>query len=220
MAGNDSAASLQGCALRVTRLDAAGATPAGASGMIVTGEFISVEFKAVLETGDEFSVKNACGGISLTYKDSDKLKRYDVTLTTPNSDVELEELLTGATLITDDGDTIGISAPAVGAPPSDGVCLEIWTKAWVGGGPAAALPYWRYVVPHWSPAPGDFKIEGAPMQPGFTGPTWENNNIGNGPNNDWPDGLVDTAGRSYSRFRDTALPAFAAGYQPTPVQVP
>lgn len=219
MPGNDGAASLQACAMRVTRLDASGATPAGATNMIVTDDLISVEFKAVLESGDDFTVKNACGGIALSYKAPDSLKRYDVTLTIPNVDPELEEMLTGATLITATGNTIGVSAPAVGQLTNNGVCLEIWTKAWIGGGPAASLPYWRYVVPHWSPAPGDFKIEGAPLQPGFSGPTWENSNIGNGPNNDWPTGLLPTAGRSYSRYRDSALPSVATvGYQATPAQ--
>lgn len=291
MAGNDGAASIQACALRATRLAADGTTPAGTSGLIVTGQMISIEAKPALQTGDDVVVQNACGGIYLAYKNGDVLKRYDMTLTLPNADVELEEMLTGAALVTAGGQSIGNSAPAVGALPPNGVCLEAWAKAWIGGGPppgavfadgvttsastnvtsasaaftsadigrtitgtgipalatissvtssttvvisAAATAtgsaisitigrpgaYWRYVFPHAVFAPSDLKLDGSPLQVAYSGPTAENPNIGNGPLNDWPSGLLATAGRSYSRFRDSALPSLTTiGYQPTPTQV-
>lgn len=290
MAGNDGAASLQACALRVSRLAADGTTPAGATNMIVTGSLIKLEVKANLESGDDIVVKNACGGIYAAYKSGDVLKRYDLTLTMPSPDVELDEMLTAGSLVTSGGQSVGWSSPAVGGAPGNGVCLEVWAKAWVGGGPppgqvftdaattsssttvtsatanftsadvgrtitGAGIPtsttiasvtntttivlsaaatatatgvsitlgrpgaYWRYVFPHWLGAPASFALEGALVQPVWSGPTFENPNIGNGPNNDWPAGLLATAGRSYSRFRDSSLPSTSTvGYQATPTQ--
>jgi hypothetical protein len=134
MAGNDGAISLQACAMRMARLAADGSTPAGATNMIVTSGLIKLESKAVYESGSEFTVVNGCGNVAHTYKDPDHYKREDVTVTVTNPDVEISELAAGMSLITSGGQSIGASAPAVGAGPPSGVSLEIWTKAWIGGG--------------------------------------------------------------------------------------
>lgn len=134
MAGNDGAISLQACAMRVARLAADGSTPAGATNSIVTNGLIKLEGKLVYEAGAEFTVINGCGAVAHTYKDPDHLKRIDATVTITNPDVELAELSAGMSLITAGGQSIGASAPAVGAAPPLGVSIEIWTKAWIGGG--------------------------------------------------------------------------------------
>lgn len=134
LAGNDGAISLQACAMRVARLAADGSTPAGATNSIVTNGLIKLEGKLVYEAGAEFTVTNGCGAVAHTYKDPDHLKRIDATVTITNPDVELSELAAGMSLITAGGQSIGASAPAVGAAPPLGVSLEVWTKAWIGGG--------------------------------------------------------------------------------------
>lgn len=134
MSGNDGAISLQACALRMARLAADGSTPAGATNSIVTNGLIKLEGKMVYEAGAEFTVINGCGQVAHTYKDPDHLKRIDATLTITNPDVELAELNAGMSLITAGGQSIGASAPAVGAAPPLGVSVEVWTKAWIGGG--------------------------------------------------------------------------------------
>lgn len=141
MAGNDGAASLQACAMRVARLAADGTTPAGVSNLIVTNSIIKLDLKIVEESGDEFTVKNACGGIAFAYKDGDRLKRLDGSLTITNPDVELTEMLSGGSLITSGGQSIGFSAQGVGNTPPNGVSLEVWTKAWIGGGQPAGTVF-------------------------------------------------------------------------------
>lgn len=120
--------------MRVTRLDANGATPAGASNMIVTDGLIKLDAKVVLSSGEDFEVKNACGNLSYSYKDDDKFKRLDIGLTFIRPDMELSEMIAAGTLVVSGGNSIGYSAPAVGAGTGNGVCLEIWSKAWIGGG--------------------------------------------------------------------------------------
>lgn len=134
MAGSDEAASLQACAMRVTRLAADGSTPAGSTNLIVTGAFIKVDVKGVFEAGDDISQKNACGNIALAYKDPDHFKRFDLAITMTNPNPEFAEMLVNGSLITASGNSIGLSVPAVGTAPALGVCLEVWTKAWLGGG--------------------------------------------------------------------------------------
>lgn len=120
--------------MRVTRLDANGATPAGASNMIVTDGLIKLDSKVVLSSGEDFEVKNACGAISYSYKDDDKFKRLDLSLTYIRPDMELSEMMAAGTLIVSGGNSIGYSAPAVGAGTGPGVCIEVWSKAIIGGG--------------------------------------------------------------------------------------
>lgn len=141
MAGNDVAASIQACAMRVSRLATDGSTPAGATNMIVTDQLTKLDLKVVEEDGEEFTVKNACGAIAYSYKDADRLKRLDGDLTTTNPDPELAEMITAGSLITSGGMTIGYSAPAIGAAAPVGVCLELWSKAWVGGGAPQAASF-------------------------------------------------------------------------------
>jgi hypothetical protein len=284
ISGNDGAISLQACALRAARLAADGSTPAGATNSIVTNGLIKLEGKLVYESGAEFTVINGCGAVAHTYKDPDHLKRIDATLTITNPDVEFSELSAGMSLITAGGQSIGASAPAVGAAPPLGISLEVWTKAWIGGGAppgvlftdgvttsssttltsataaftsadvgrtisgsgisggttissvtngttivlsAAATAtatgvsitigrpgaYWRYVFPKAVLQPADFTLENAARQIVFTGPMYENPGINNGPANDFPTGLLTTANRLYSYFRDSALPTVGLGYQ-------
>lgn len=141
MAGNDCMISLQVCALRVARLAADGTTPAGATNMYVTDQLSKLDINPNYETGDEITVKTGCGAIAAAYKDLDRLKRADVSLTMLTSDPELSELLAGFTLITSGGNSVGAAAPGVGSAPPPGVSIEAWTKAWKGGGPAPGLTF-------------------------------------------------------------------------------
>lgn len=289
MSGNDGAISLQACAFRLARLASDGSTPAGATNMITSSGLIKLEGKQVYESGAEFTVINGCGQVAHTYKDPDHFKRVDLTLTITNPDVELQELSAGLSLVTSGGQSIGASAPAVGAAPPAGASLEVWAKAWIGGGAppgqnytdgattsssttltsatanftsadigrtitGTGIPtsttissvtnattvvlsasatatgtgvtitigrpgaYWRYVFPKTVLQPSDFTLENAARQVVLTGPSYENPNINNGPANDFPTGLLSTAYRGYSYFRDSAIPATSIGYSATPSQ--
>lgn len=135
MSGNDGMISLQVCALRLTRLAADGSTPAGVTNMYVTDKLSKLDVNPNYETGDEITLKTGCGAIAAAYKDLDRLKRADVTLTVLTSDPELSELAAGFSLITSGGQSVGAAWPAVGSAPPPGVSIEAWTKAWLGGGP-------------------------------------------------------------------------------------
>lgn len=134
MAGNDCMASIQACMMRVARLASDGTTTAGATNGYITDRLVKVDLNPAYETGDEITLKTGCGNIAVAYKDLDRLKRIDVTLTVATVDAELWELLTGGALITVGGQTNGYASPAVGAAPPNGVSLEFWSKAWSGGG--------------------------------------------------------------------------------------
>lgn len=134
MAGTDCASSIQVCALRVARLAADGTTPAGATNLYVTDKLAELAIAPVYTTGDEIDVKGGCGQVIVAYKDPDRLKRLDLTLTMEMVDPELTELITGSSLITVAGQSMGYALPAVGAAAPNGVSLEAWSKAWIGGG--------------------------------------------------------------------------------------
>jgi len=213
---NDGAASIQACALRVARLAADGTTPAGASNMYVSDSFIRLLAAPQVEDGQEINVPNACGKNVVSHKDADKITRLNLTLELITPDPELLELLTNSLLIQDAGSTVGFAYPKLNEPlAQNGVSMELWSKAVIGGQQAAALPYWRWVLPktyNWRF--GDREWTNGHMPNVLTGIAVENVNFGNGPTNDWngPDDRVLAA------MRDATLPVTQLGYVATPVQ--
>lgn len=278
------------CALRVARLAADGTTPAGASNMYVTDKLAELGITPQYEEGDEITAKGGCGQILVAFKDMDRLKRLELSLTLESVDPELIELATGATLITTAGQSMGFSLPAVGAAAITGVSLEAWSKAWIGGGAppgttvvdaattnaaagltsataaftqadvgrtisGAGIPggttiltvtngttivmsanatatatgvtvtigrpgaYYRFVFPKWIPRFDARTLNSGVSPTILQGPVLENQGIGNGPINDFPAGMIATAGRVMSAFRDATIPTVGCGYAATPVQV-
>jgi len=138
VAGNDEAASIKACAMRVTRLAADGSTPAGSTNMIVTSGLIKLDVKHVYDPGVDLTVLNACGEIAYTYKDSEKFKRVDLTMTYSNPDVELSEMISNGSLITSGGQSIGYSAPAVGTSNSQASVLKYGRRRCCVTGPLRA----------------------------------------------------------------------------------
>lgn len=213
----DGAATLYAVALRVARLGPTGLTPAGASNMYVTNQLVKVTFTPVYEDGDEFVKKDGQGNSCLDIRADDTFKRVDInSVELCNEDPELVEILSGGAIITDTGDTIGYSAPDVGAAATpNGVSLEVWTKRFVDNQPAA-LPYAHYVFPKVKLKPLQKSIELGPMATDFEGQGFENANWGNGPNNDWPTGVE--SGKCWQWIAEATAPTGALGYQATPVQ--
>lgn len=219
MAQPDNPVQLQGCALRVTRCDATGATPAGANNMYVSSGLVKVTFKPAYFAGTEFNPQNACAALTATYKSRDILLRWDVDLELTTPDPELSEILVGGAIVTAAGQTIGqLAVPTGDNPPGNGCCLEVWAKAIIGGVQAATNPWFRYVAPLGYYQDSDGTIENADSNRAFTGFAIENPNIGNGPNNDFPTSMSPLL-RSLARFRDSTIPTAAVGYQATPAQV-
>lgn len=92
---------IQGCAYRLSRLNADGSIAVSAVGMVQDDRpLVKVELKPVLEAGTEITPKSACGVPVISYKDCDRYKRWDVTLTLGDWDPEQEELVANGSLIT------------------------------------------------------------------------------------------------------------------------
>lgn len=321
--------SLQGCAIRVARLDSSGAPLAGPNNLYVSNQWLKLSWKAEYEAGQEFVLRNACGDLTTVYKDRDVAKRYSVVLDLTVPDPELEELLTGAPVITtptvstpaaptastattggtlapatysyavtffdglgetvaspaatqivpagtntnvvtvifpalpagattggywrvygrtggglgllatvaatqpnfvDTGantpgaaspvvastpQTIGGQAPPLGVYPAhynNGVSVEVWTKAILGGSQAPWLPWHWWVLPWTTWQIGERAAENADMKHPFNGMSIENPSWGRGPMNDWP-AYATPVSRAWSHVRSASIPTPASGYQ-------
>lgn len=216
MSGTDGAGSVQALRMRIARLDATGATPAGASNMYVTDTIVKVDIKPQMVAGDDIEEKNGSGALCLTWRTQDVLKFQAVTLTVCSMDEELEEILGGGSVLTQTGSTVGYQSPQIGQPAMpNGISLEFWTRAIINGAPAALNPFRWWALPRLYLSRSDATYDSKGHLPVFDGYAIENPNWGNGPNNDW---MLDSS-RSLQRQRTAALPASAIGYQATPAQV-
>lgn len=156
MATQEFAASIQGVAIRVTRLDALGNLLNGPGDSYTTSAFLRVSFTPEYEEGDEITEKSASGAICVSYKAPDTLKRITMELAICEPDPELTNLLSGGLLLSKNLGTfgapnntsIGWAAPAVGDDPSgNGVAIECWSLAIADGKKAAILPFFHWIFP-------------------------------------------------------------------------
>jgi len=102
MATQDYAASVQGAAIRVTRLDAAGNMLTGDLDSYTTSAFIRMSFTPEYEDGEEITEKAANGTVCVSYKAPDVLKRVTMELAICEPDPELTALLAGGVLLSRD----------------------------------------------------------------------------------------------------------------------
>lgn len=291
---------IKACMLRMARLDATGATPAGATNGYITRNLIKFGFSAEIEAGTDYTQKDSCGALAVTARDRDIPKRYAVTMEMVYPDPEAHELLIASPLITkvigttrtfSDGSitsgsttvtstavasfvvtdvgnvisgtgipvgttvasvtsptaieisapatattsgtasltitaaarSIGAQAPALGVSPTDnGVSIELWSHAYIGGALAPVNPYVHWGFPRTFWTPGDREFADARTPTMFTGFAVDNPNWGNGPFNDWADaGVPSTASltRAWGWHRTATLPTPSFGYTSVPTQV-
>lgn len=195
--------------MRVARLDASGVPDPGADSLYVSDALIRLVMTPVFETGDEFTVKSACGDVCLNFKDQDRFKRVDLTVEICTPDPELSELLSGGTVLTD-GAAVGYAAPEVGvAPTPNGASIEVWTKRVdVDGAIDATFPYAWWVLPRTYLRPDARTFENGPLNNVFSGYGIENSNWFDGPANDWP----VSSERVYQWIPTDSLPTAQCGY--------
>ena len=157
MATQDYAASVQGVAIRVTRLDAAGNLLSGAGDSYTTSAFLRTSFTPEYEEGDEIVEKSADGTVCVSYKAPDTLKRITMEIAICDPDPELTALMSGGLLLrknfgsyaSPENKSIGWAAPAVGDDPAgNGVAVEVWSFAVKDGKRASTLPYFYWVFPY------------------------------------------------------------------------
>ena len=138
MATQEYAASIQGVAIRVTRLDASGNLLDGAGDSYTTSGFIRLSFTPEYEEGDEMTQKGADGTVCVTYKAPNTLKRITMELGICEPDPELTQLISGGLLLRKnlgtyaepDRKSVGWSSPSTGDDPAgNGVAIETWSYA-------------------------------------------------------------------------------------------
>lgn len=220
MATQDNTASIQGVAIRVTRLDATGNPLNGPGDSYTTSAFMRVSFTPEYEEGDEITEKSANGAVCISYKAPDTLKRITMELAICEPDPELTSLLSGGVLLrknlgtfaSPNAKSIGWAAPAVGDDPSgNGVAVEAWSLAIKEGKPANVLPYFHWVFPYVKlRQSGDRVIENGVLANTFEGYGLGNSAFESGPDERWE--FPSVTDRPYSYARSAWAPSGLAGY--------
>lgn len=121
--------SIQGLALRVTRLDPCCTPITGTTCDFVTSEsFVTLNLTAEIEEPDEFIVKLANGKLCINETGCASLKRYNVELEICNADPDLFEIVSGVNTVTDfNGDVVGFQVDE-DLGECNKFALEFWTK--------------------------------------------------------------------------------------------
>jgi hypothetical protein len=220
MATQDYAASVQGVAIRVTRLDAAGNLLNGAGDSYTTSAFLRTSFTPEYEEGDEIVEKSADGTVCVSYKAPDTLKRITMELAICEPDTELSQLISGGLLLrknfgsfaSPDNKSVGWAAPSVGDDPSgNGVALEVWSFAVADGRRAATNPYFHWVFPYAKlRQSGDRVIENGMLATTFEGYGLGNVTFGAGLDGRWEYPVASE--RSYSYARTDWAPSGLKGF--------
>lgn len=212
MANNTCLASLQACRLRVARLTAGGSPEEGDDNLYVTDALIQVQSSPEIEAGDEITQKTGCGDICVQFKDIDRIKRVTLSMELCQLDAELIEMLTGATVLTSGGDTVGFAIPPFSANPGS-VSVEAWSKAWSGAEQETDDDdnpvYFRWVWPSTTWTLGQHTLENGVLSVPLTGQGVENSNYGLGAEADLP----GTFPGAEAVFRDINIPDANCGYQ-------
>jgi len=220
MATQDYAASVQGVAIRVTRLDAAGNLLNGAGDSYTTSAFLRTSFTPEYEEGDEIVEKSADGTVCVSYKAPDTLKRITMELAICEPDTELSQLISGGLLLrknfgsfaSPDNKSVGWAAPSVGDDPTgNGVALECWSFAVADGRRASTNPYFHWVFPYVKlRQSGDRVIENGMLATTFEGYGLGNINFGAGLDGRWEYPVATERSYSYARanFSPTGLKGF------------
>lgn len=200
----DNAASVRGLALRVTRLSADGSPVSGSADgcdMYLSSGFISFTFTPSYAEADEISITNAAGEVCVYFKAPDTLQYVEFGLELCDPDPILTQMLIGGDVLTSatacepdgmavaDTAVVGYAAPALGtSAQGNGVAVEIWTQAVIGGKSANVCPYWHYLFPSAQfSLDGDRVIENGNLATVFAGRGTGNAGFGAGP-------LMDTTG--------------------------
>lgn len=202
---------VQACRLRVARLDAGGAPDTGEDNLYVTDSIIQIQSTPEVEAGDEFTQKNGCGDICVSFKGKDHIKRVGLSLSLCQLDGELLEMLTGGSVLTSGGDTVGYAMAASDDDPIP-VSVEAWAKAWDGSQQAvdgSDSLYWRFVWPSTTWVMGQHTLANGVITIPLTGIGIENSGFGTGPGGDLPGAIPGAE----AFLIDTALPDATCGYQ-------
>jgi hypothetical protein len=204
--------------MRVARLDATGTPITGANQAYIAKAPITVNLSPDFRDGVELESVNGCGSLCGFFKDQDQLKKYDVKFSLCDLDSELIEILTGVSVITSGGQTIGHEFKRVSSCDPitlNGVSLEFWSKRWAQCAvPTGTELYWHWALPRAFLRIGEISMENDFMKVPIEGFLQENPNWGDGPFHDFPDGGdLEAIG---AVWEDTSIPDPICGWTSTP----
>lgn len=198
------------CALRFVRTDSTGAFEFGAEAMYEMVEVLQLGVSQEVQEGARTTLENGCGGICFNRKKPNRILGQALALELCHLDAELLEMMTGGTVLTSGGVTVGFQPPATDAASVYGA-LEVWTKAWDGdeqatdGGDPLYIR-WAYPLTSWTI--GNYTLQGDVLRVPLTGDVAPSSNFGDGPLNDWPSAVSEPG----SFYFDTTIPAGQCGY--------
>lgn len=213
----DYASSIQGAAIRVTRLSADGSLATGTSASyVMQTAFTRLSFTPEMSEGEDIEEKGANGDVCVSFKTNDTLKRITLELAICDPDPEFTELLAGGTLLATSSPvtTVGYAAPLAGSDSNpNGAAIEVWSKAISNGRQAAVNPYYHWLFPYVQLRPtGERVIENGLLANTFSGWGVGNAQFADGTpvhsNVPWP----FISDRAYAYARTTAFPNNARGY--------
>ena len=175
------------CALRVTKVDAAGNVVAG-NNSYVSDNVISLGLRPNIEEGQTFSTRNGCGCSIARFKANDTFNWFEFTLAQAALEPELMSLLLGSETIEDGADVVGQAFNGALACDEDepAVGLEFWTKHIVGSGQDGTYPWIHWVFPKTVWRLGDNTFEEGIANPTVEGFSRSNSQWGDGPYGDGP----------------------------------
>jgi hypothetical protein len=175
------------CALRVTKVDAAGNVVAG-SNSYVSDNIISLGLRPNIEEGQTFSARNGCGCSIARFKANDTFNWFEFTLAQAALEPEMMALLLGSPTIVDGSDVVGQAFAGALACDDDepAVALEYWTKHIVGSGQDGTYPWIHWVFPKTVWRLGDNTFEEGIANPTVEGFSRTNQQWGDGPYGDGP----------------------------------
>lgn len=214
MADNTCFSSVQACRLRVARLDATGKPLAGAKNLYVTDALIEIGIKMIIKSGTRLEQANGCGNDCVIFQDCDRITGVDLQMQLCQLDAELMEMLCGGTLLVSGGNTVGYMVPADNAACSNGVSIEVFSKAWnvdqqAINAAGTSVGYYQFGFPKTTWVPGDFTLSNGVLAVPFTGKGYANAQFDNGPANDWVSYAIDNCMAWQINY--AALPASTCG---------
>lgn len=207
----DKARSVNGVALRVSRLAEDGSILLGENSIYTQKAFMSFQFTPEMEEGEEITEKNADGSICYSSQERSTLKRVTLSLSVCSPDPELEELLLGGTVFRTGDEVVGYAAPEAGAVANEnGIAIEAWSRAMdASGKPMANKGFYRWVFPYGAFAPsGDRVMENGLLANEYEGWAVGNENFGTGPDGSWP----HTTASPYQYARVSTAPVDQLGF--------
>lgn len=207
----DKARSVNGVALRVSRLDADGFILPGSNTVYTQKAFMSFQFTPEMEDGEEITEKNADGSICYSSQERSTLKRVTLSLSVCSPDPELEELLLGGTIFKSGDEVLGYASPQAGEVANpNGIAIEAWSRAMdASGKPMAGRGFYHWVFPYGAFAPaGDRVMENGLMANEYEGWAVGNENFGSGPDGSW----TFTSVSPYQYARAATAPVDQLGY--------